>query len=228
MDSSELERCFGNGPVDNGNNNGEAMTGKDGISCFFVTKRARGMTLAELLITSVILLLLLGIFVWMIVAVKSAYQSSVTRAKVRQELQTSFFNITREMMHSSYSSFTDGTSQSGKAISFLSAYDQNGVFVTDSSGAPVWKKYVIYYVPGGSARLLRKEIYGSFTAALSSEALQAYCDGNGRLITSSLSDMTCAPDSATKSCLLSLALESTNYNGKADRQSGEMRVFFRN
>lgn len=186
------------------------------------------MTLVELLITSVILLLLLGIFVWMIVAVKSAYQSSVIHTKGRQDLQTSFFNITREMMNSSYSSFTDGTSQTTKSISFLSAFDRNGVFVTDSNGAPIWKKYVIYYVPSGSARLLKKEVYGTFTTSLSSEALAAYCDGGGKLITNSLSQMTCTPDSATKSCLLSLALESTNYNGKPDRQSGEMRVFFRN
>jgi len=186
------------------------------------------MTLVELLITSVILLMLLGIFVWMIVAVKSAYQSSVTRAKVRQDLQTSFLSITREMMTSSYGSFTDGTSQSVKAVSFLSACDRNGIFVTDSSGAPVWKKYVIFYVPEGSSRLLRKEVYGSFTEALSSDALLAYCTGDGRLIASSLKDMTCTPDSATKSCILSIAAESTNYNGKTDRQSGEMRVFFRN
>ncbi|MGV8121562.1 MAG: PilW family protein [Candidatus Xenobiia bacterium LiM19] len=228
MDNSQLERCCGKGPVDNGNNNGEAMRRKDKISCCRAKMTVRGMTLVELLITSVILLLLLGIFVWMIVAVKSAYQSSVSRIKVRQELQTSFFNITREMMNSSYSSFTDGTSHTAKSISFLSAFDQNGVFVTDSNGAPIWKKYVIYYVPSGSARLLKKEVYGTFTTSLSSEALAAYCDGGGRLITNSLSQMACTPDPATKSCLLSLVMESTNYNGKADRQSGEMRVFFRN
>jgi len=192
------------------------------------TMTKHGMTLVELLITLVMILILMGTFVWMIVWVKSAYQSSVTHTRLRQELQISFSTMAADMMNSSYSTLTDATSQSTKAFSFLSAADLNGVFSTDGNGSPVWKKYVIYYVPGGSRKLLRKEVYGSFTAALSTTDLNAYCDGKGKHISSSLSQMTCTPDSASKSCVISITLESTNYNGKTDSQSRDLRVFFRN
>jgi Tfp pilus assembly protein PilW len=195
---------------------------------FIAGASSKGMTLVELVITQVIVLLLMGTIVSVLFAFKSLYQASVSHSQNRQELQVAFSNVALELRDSDYDTFTDGTAGSPKAFSFLSAVDRYGNFTTDAAGAPAWQKYVIFYIPVNSTRLLRKEVYGTFSGALSPSALAAYCDGAGTVVSTSVIMMRCVPDMAIKSCRLSIMLQICNHNGKVDQQSGSMTVFFKN
>lgn len=189
-------------------------------------KRAhRGFTLIEVLITMAILTFLMGALFWTVIAAKQAWAAAVTRTGVRQELQLALRRIDLDLRDSTPSSITVGPS----SFSFLSAVDRGGAFVTDPTACtPVWQKQVLYYVPVNTRKLLRKEIYGPFTGPLGEAQLTSSCDGEGVLLSGSVTQMRLVPNVDSSSAALSLELEATNQNGRLDRQSQDAVVRLRN
>ena len=133
-----------------------------------------------------------------------------------------------EMMNSDAATITNLTGSSTPAVSFLSAYDQNNNFITDSKGNPVWQKYVIYYKPNGTNKLLRKEVYGSFTGPLSTSALNSYLDGKGYLISGQVTSFIVTQNTGNNSASIAISVQDTNKHGRSDIQNIGMQVSLRN
>jgi len=187
------------------------------------------LSLVEMLITLFILTILSGVLFWMLLAVKSGYQASTARAGGRQGLNLALAGISREMMDSSVDTVTNNSSSLPPAISFLSAFNSQGTFVTNpSDGSCVWQKYVIYYIPAGTTTLLRRDIYGSFTGPLSSAQLQSYCNGQGKRVISSITSLGLTLNPGNKTAVLSLGVRDTSIQGKSDQQAQSITVLFHN
>lgn len=197
-------------------------------------KNLKGFTLIEALVTSAVILMLSSIVVFMVIKGKMIWQSSITRTASRQELQVASWKIANELQSGNAAYITDGSTGGLKAFSFISAYDINGNFVTSSSGTPVWQKFVIYYVPTGTKKLLRKEVYKDFVASpdllrpLTISELTAYCTGDGKLISPSVTALSLVPQSEKKSAVLTVETEAVNRQGKTDMQSRSMTVYVYN
>lgn len=192
-----------------------------------ISGKKRAMSLIELLITFVVVILLMGSLFWMLLAGKTMWQGSVTRSTGRQDVQTACWKIALDLRDSKFSTITNNTTGTPSAFSFLSAYNSSGNFVTDSSGKVSWQKYIIYYIPTGTTRLLRKDVYGNFSEAMTLPQLTGYCDGTGSLISPSVTSMQLA-NVASKSATLSLTVEKTSKHGKVDRQTKQINIVIRN
>jgi Tfp pilus assembly protein PilW len=194
------------------------------------TRPARGMTLIEVTVTLGLLILAAGSLFWILYAGKSAWQAKASRASVRQDLQTAMARIADELRNSDAGLITNGTAGTPVAFSFPSAVSAaTDTFVTDGSGALTWQMFVIYYVPTGTTRLLRKTIPATGTVvALTAANLRAYCDGNGALVASSVTALTLTPDAAQQAATLSINVQSTGLNGKIDSLSATQVIKVRN
>jgi len=184
------------------------------------------MTLVEVLISFIVMIVLSGGLFWILIAGKTIWQASAARSGNRQELQVSTWRIAQELRDSNLSTVTNNTGGTPSAFSFLSAYDSAGTFTLDGTGAPVWQKAVIYYVPQGTTRLLRREVFGAFTGPLSAAQLAAYCDGSGSLLSPSLTSLGLGTGAGAVT--LSLSVEKSNGHGKLDRQSRQVAIHLRN
>lgn len=172
-----------------------------------------------------------GAIAMMLVALKSKWQAGVTRASVRQDLQTTLLQMAQEMRNSEAALVTDGTAASPVAFSFPSAYDARGAFITDASGGAVWQKFVVYYVPTGTSRLLRKEVYQLPTLPPIQQTLAeltASCDGKGTLVSDSTHALTLAADGERGACTVGLTLRSQSRHGKTEETSQSLYVLMRN
>jgi len=87
---------------------------------------------------------------------------------------------------------------------------------------------VIYYIPTGSSKLLRKEVYGNFTTPLTLAQLQSYCNGDGKLLSKSITSLIITPNTTNNSAQLTLAVQNKNLQGKIDQQSVSMTITMRN
>jgi type II secretory pathway pseudopilin PulG len=189
---------------------------------------ARGMTLVELLSVMIVLLLLTTNLFLMLNSAKRIWQAQVTRTSGQQDLRQTFARIGEELKNSNVGLVRNNTAGTPKAFSFLSAVNGSGTFVTDANGYPVWQKHVIYYIPNGTNKLLKKEVYGSYTAALTQAELTTHCDGTGTLVAPSVYALELTPDAAGNSAVLRLLVRNTNLNGKTDEQSLTSTIFLRN
>ncbi|MGV8121366.1 MAG: type II secretion system protein J [Candidatus Xenobiia bacterium LiM19] len=190
---------------------------------------SHGMTLVELTVTMLILALMGGSILWMLVTVKRIYQASIHRGGARQQIQLMIWGIQEDLKDSSFGTLTvtaPGTPP--EAFSILSAYDVNHVFITDSKSAPVWQKCIVYYIPAGTTKLLRKEVFGAFVSALTSAQLLSYCDGQGKVLSDSVTSMSLVPDKVNRCAALSVTLQSKNNHGKTDIQSRQVTLLFNN
>ncbi|MCE1246326.1 MAG: hypothetical protein LWY06_06760 [Firmicutes bacterium] len=190
--------------------------------------KSKGFTIVELITTTFILLLLTLNLFWMITAGISTWHISVTRTANHQNLRLTMNKISLDMKDSNVGVFTNNTSTSPQAFSFLSAVDSNGMFKTGTDGKPVWQKYVIYYIPTGTKNLVRKEVFGTFTTALTTSQLTTYCDGNGKLIAPNVTGINATPNVSNDSVSFTLTVSDTNKNGKSDTQSMNETVYLRN
>jgi len=180
----------------------------------------KGFTLLELISSIFIVTLLGGVLIWVILNTKILVDSTKSRAAARQEMQVIVFRITKEMQDSTSSSFVSGSN----AFAFASAVDENGIFVTDSSGKPVWQKYILYYIPSGKTSLLKKEIdYGTFNPS----SLSSYCDGSGTRISSSVTSITLTIDKQKRTGEINLTVEQKNKMNKVNRITyyGKLIIF---
>lgn len=192
---------------------------------FFPRRLIKGVTLVELLIIMFIMVLLTSSIFWMPILGKKTWQASIARAANRQDMHLISAKIQLDLGNSNVYTITTA----GSAFSFLSAFDASGNFTTDASfGAPVWQKCVIYYIPGGTTKLLRREVYGAFTSAITPAQLTSYCDGQGSTISDSVSALSFIPDLGKSSAALALTLQNVNIHGKIDSQYMQTTIFIRN
>lgn len=199
------------------------------------TKSSRpGFTLVETLVTILLFLLIAGILFMMIVKSKTAMQSAVTRSSSRQDLQVVFWKIAQEIRYSDVAYITDGSVSGLKAFSFISAQDSANKFILNADGTPNWQKYVIYYVPSGADKVLRKEIYADFKTPgalipLSQAQLSAELNGTGAPEASSVTAMSLKPSTAGQaSAYLTIETQAQNQHGKLDKQSMQMMIYILN
>lgn len=188
-----------------------------------------GMTLVEVIASFALLLILSSVIFWILQTGQIIWQSSITRTAGRQELQVAAWRVAAEIRDARISHVTNNTAGTPAAFSFLSAYGQGGSFITDSTGAPVWQKAVVYYIPTGATKLLRREVYGTFTSALTTAQLTSYCNGQGTLLSPSITRLGLTTGaSGAQSVTLSLDLSKKNAMGKLDAQSRQVSVYLRN
>ena len=186
------------------------------------------MTLVELLISMFLLSLAGGVVLGLVVSAKQMWQASVSRVAISQDMQVATSRIVKELRESNVGLITENTAGTPLAFAFVSAQDSLGVFRTDPTGVPAWQKLVIYYVPTGSRRLLRKEIPGSFTSAVTPAQLVGYCDGLGSLCASTVNALRLVPNVADHSAVLTLTCQANNAQGHLDAQSRTITIFTRN
>lgn len=189
------------------------------------------MTLVEVLVVISLLLTAAGSITYLLATVKRQWQAGISRASVRQDLQTTLWQMTQEICNSETSLVTDGTQASPVAFGFPSAADAQNAFVTDTSGGIVWQKFVIYYIPTGTTRLLRKEIYqlpAVPPVQLAQADMMAYCDGTGTLVTGNARAMTIALDGDNGGLTLGLTLRNQSAHGAVDEASTSLYIEMRN
>jgi hypothetical protein len=187
-----------------------------------------GLTLVEVLVTISILLAVMASVLAMLLTAKNIWLASVNRVSVSQDLQIAASKIATELRGSDASLITDNTEGTPASFCFLSARDRNGSFVTDESGAPVWQKCVIYYIPPGTGRLLRKEVYETRDAPLTPAQMAAYLDGEGTQYAAALTGLRLTPSLADNSAVLSMTGQRTGAHGREDRQSLTIIISMRN
>ena len=192
-------------------------------------RKATGFTLIEVLISSIIMFMLVGILFFMVIRGKMAWHASTARSASRQDLQVTSWKIAHELKGTDISLITDGSTGNLNAFSFISAYDQNSNFVTDSSGSPLWQKYVIYYIPSGTSKLIRKEIavdpsQSATLKALTVSQLTGYLDGKGIVASPSVISLKLTPNTGENYVTLELSTETKNRQGKTDKQSRQMTI----
>jgi len=190
--------------------------------------KKRGMTLLELLVTLLILSVLAGCLFWMILTGKTYWLASSARNAGSHDLWTAFQKIARELQASGVAVVTDNTAGNPPAFGFLSAYDSQGNFITDTLGAPTWQKCVIYYLSSPSNRLMRREIYGTFTQPLTAQELAAYCDGQGVMVAASITQLGLTVNIINNSVQLTLTAENAGPKGESDRQTNSVTIFLKN
>jgi len=192
-------------------------------------KKTGGLTLVELLVTLLIITILSGVIIWMLLAGKTAWLASEGRVALRQEMQVVVIKITEELQDSNIELITSDTSGSIKAFSVPSAFDDEGNFVSDTSGFPVWQKYVIYYIPAGTTSLVRREVRGrDFDTPLTTDELLSYSDGSGSKISSSVENLSLTINKEDKSTALALKFKKTNRLGEIEEMSFETEIFIMN
>jgi prepilin-type N-terminal cleavage/methylation domain-containing protein len=189
---------------------------------------ARGMTLMELLVTMLIVVMIASALFWMLASAKTMFQSSTGRGSNRQDLQVAAWRVAHDLRAGNVNLLTVTGPGAVNAFGFLSAFDVNGTFVTDTTGSPVWQKYIIYYIPAGTTKLLRKEVYGNFTQPLTPQQLLSYCTGDGRLLASSITVLSLSPDTTSRAATLTMTVQGTNQHGKIDRQSKKVTILIMN
>jgi len=151
-------------------------------------KRSRatnGVTLPEILVAGSLSLVILGLLVALFVPVKVACITGDNKAEVNMNAFRTLAVLKDELHSSSITSVTYDLAampSSPHALSFMTAYDQYGIFVTGADGKPVWQGYVVYYLSSGTDTLLKKKIPVSPTTTprrMSLNELKGCCDGNG-------------------------------------------------
>ena len=191
--------------------------------------KLKAMSLIELLITLLIITLLTGIIIWLFLAGKKVWLASEVRVSLRQEMQIVTHRITRELQDSNLKLLTSVDNGSLKAFSFPSAFDDNGKFVTDSRGYPVWQKYLIYYLADDSTVLLKKTVKDKdFEEGLAEDELISYCDGTGVKAASSVEDFTFAINKEDENLGFSIKFKKKNRLGEVEEMSFETKVFILN
>jgi len=188
----------------------------------------RAMTLVELIISMAMITLLMGAFMWMLLAGRSMYQSAATSSTISQDAQIFISRLREEMRESDCSSITYQNNVKRTAISLVSARDREGNYVTGDSGAPVWQKYIIYYCPGTSTTLKRREVYRKYSGRLLAATMALYCNGEGTVITRSLDTLTCKVQKNPSLCTLTMILAAVNDRGNADEQTWYTTFYLRN
>lgn len=195
--------------------------------------RSRGLSLIEMLITMAVLAFVATAALGILLAGKRTWQANVGRSDVRQTLQVASWRIDTDLRNTGAGYVTSNTATTPAAISFPSALDSRGRFTTEADGVPDWQTFVIYYVPTGTTRLLRKEVAAipadpDIDPMLTPAQLTGYCDGTGRLIATGVRTFSVTVDTDAATAVLTLTIEARNQNGATERQTRTSTIFMRN
>lgn len=204
------------------------MRSLDGSSRF---PSRRAMTLIEVMVTVSLLVVVTGAMMYLLTIVKGRWVSGASRASVRQDMQTTLWQMATEIRNTEAALVTVNSQASPAAFCFPSAYDAQNNFITDPAGGMTWQKFVIYYIPAGTTRLLRKEVY-SLPATppiqLTEAAMLGYCDGTGSLVAGDVGAMTATIDIPNGGLTLGLTTTGTSGKGTVDTVSSSLYLETRN
>ncbi len=178
----------------------------------------------EVISTMVIVLLLGANLLIMINASSDIWHSAITRSENHQAMRHVYRIIEREMKSSNILYVTDNTESLPQAFAFLSALNHDQRFVTDINGRPLWQRYTIYYIPRGTDNLMRREVYGSFTEALSPQQLAEYCDGQGKVVSKGVSSISMEMELPENRVVISITSNRESPGGKTDSQRMDFTV----
>ncbi len=116
-----------------------------------------GFTIAELLVSSVVLGLLLAVTFSIYRMGAAAWQKSDAKSELLQIAQVVTAKVNREVEGSTFRSLEVAGDGSGAA--FLTARDENGVFQYDPVKlTPRWQQYVVLYFVPAQKTLYRREV----------------------------------------------------------------------
>ena len=108
------------------------------------SKARRAFTLIELLISSVLLLLMLGAAYEALVLATGYHKKLADKTQIQQETMTVLGRLERAIGSASVESLE--VAPDGTAIRFISARSDNDFFDLDPSGAPRWYRWVGIYL----------------------------------------------------------------------------------
>lgn len=117
----------------------------------------RGLTLVELMVAAT----LLGLLTFAMFAIyrmgASAWAKGSVRSEMLADLQVATARLEKDLGRSTYSSFSVGAG--GSAVSFLTPVDDTAPQTFESiTGAPLWRRYVLYWLDAASGELRRREV----------------------------------------------------------------------
>lgn len=197
-------------------------------------RRISGVTLIEIVVASSLSLVVLGLIVMLFVPVKLSCITGDSKAEVNMNAYRSLSRMERELRSSSISSVTYDLAAMPtvpSALSFLSPFDRYGRFVTDSTGKAVWQSYIIYYIPSGTKKLLRKTVAitpTSTASRLTLAQLQSRLDGTGDTAAFDASSFRISPKTAYSTYVdISIGTELI-YSGRANAITLEGRAYPQN
>ncbi|MCD4782705.1 MAG: prepilin-type N-terminal cleavage/methylation domain-containing protein [Candidatus Eremiobacteraeota bacterium] len=171
----------------------------------------KGFTLAELMVSSFLFLIILGIVLQFLFFSNTYWKSGEARMGVSLAALTATERIRREIRGAPYYSITNNTSSSPKAISFASSRDIEGNYSTDIGGDLQIQKQVIYYIPAGTRILRRIEFLTDSGEALTVAELETYCDGSGQMISNCITGFTAVENDTEQS--IEITIEAEKYDG---------------
>lgn len=120
-------------------------------------QRPGGFTLVELMVSCMILGLLLTITFLMYRMGASAWLKSDAKSELLQIAQVVTSKFNRDVEGSSFRSAS--LAADGSGVAFLTAKDENGVFVYDPvTVMPRWQKYIVLYFQPDNKTLFRREV----------------------------------------------------------------------
>ncbi len=85
-----------------------------------------------------------------------AWRKTDQRSDILRSAQIVTSQVAREATRSSYNSLT--ITPDGRALSFLSALNDAGIFVLDNQGNTRWQKYLVFYFEPTSGEIRRREV----------------------------------------------------------------------
>lgn len=128
-------------------------------------RRPRGITIVELIVTSVILGLLGLLTVVLFRTGASGWKKLEAQSGLLADYEVFNEKLSREVQRSNFSSASkaDTPDDTGTTLAFLSAMDDNGEFALDTDSPaptfePVWQRYLVFYWDKPSGRLYLNEV----------------------------------------------------------------------
>lgn len=117
-------------------------------------RRRGGHTIAEMLVSIVLLGIILGALLYFYLVGTRAIAQGDLRTELNREMQMAATNLTREIETSCY----DGLSTGPNGMALLSAVPVGGGTPNlGADGSVVWRKYVVYWLDVPTQNLMRKE-----------------------------------------------------------------------
>ena len=110
-----------------------------------------GLSLLEIILSVTLFSLLAGLIIYILSVSSGSWLKVRETAEIREGAQVVISRIEKELRASSIQSaeVIEYPSESqNNAISFLSAYDENGMVSFNSSGEINWQNFIIFYVTG--------------------------------------------------------------------------------
>lgn len=188
-------------------------------------KTSRGYTLIEVVVAGAVTVFLVFIFFDIVILARKYLTIIDVKAEVQVNVKLGMDKVLMEAENSKFTTFTINNNLP-KAVSFLSAYDSDGIYRTDSYGRPVWQKYVVFYLTANSSNLLRKEIDSpGATSALTQSELISYCDGGGTVAAFDVSDFQLELDNTLKKVSIRLDTDKI-YAGRENTSYLVGNLFF--